>query len=400
MLHPQIPNNEEERLALLDSYSIIDSFIEIEYDNITAIASEICHTPISLVSLIDDKKQWFKSHHGLEITETPKEFSFCAHAINDPQNSFVVNDTREDKRFFDNPLVIGDPHVKFYAGIPLVGEEGLALGTLCVIDYKPNQLNASQINSLKALSNQVMSLLNLRKKKMDLEKTLLALEEKNHELERFAYIAAHDIKSPLNNITGLAHVFSAKYGSLLDEEGKQLLTYINTSSDKLKKLVDGMLGHSQNEKSIKENKSKINIQHAIKELQGLFISEGECRITIQSDLKHIVANKTALSQILINLISNAVKYNDKEISEIIIGVNETVLAYQFYVQDNGPGISVEDHDKIFKIFEVLKAKDKFGIAGNGIGLATVKKLVESLGGQISIDKSFTKGTKFIFSLGK
>lgn len=166
MLHPIIPSNEEERLAHLESFSILDSFYESEYDDITTIASEICNTPISLISFVDNKRQWFKSHYGLNVSETPKEFAFCAHAINDPNNSFIVKDAREDIRFFDNPLVIGDPHVIFYAGIPLNGEEGFPLGTLCVIDHQPKELSQNQINSLKALSNQVMSLLKLRKKKL------------------------------------------------------------------------------------------------------------------------------------------------------------------------------------------------------------------------------------------
>ncbi len=400
MQYPQIPFNEVERIINLNSYSILDSFSETDYDNITAIASEICQTPISLISLVDDKRQWFKSHHGLDVSETPKEFAFCAHALNTPNQAFIVNDARTDQRFFDNPLVTGEPHVIFYAGIPLVGEEGFPLGTLCVIDHEPKKLKESQLHSLKALSNQVMSLLTLRKKKMDLEKSLVALEEKNNELERFAYIAAHDIKSPLNNITGLAHVFSMKYDAMLDEEGRLLLSYINTSSEKLKKLVDGMLAHSQNEKSVKETKNTIYLQQALDDLQSLFTSENECKISLVTDLVQIRGNKTALSQILINLISNAVKYNDKEISEIVIGVDESSTAYHFYVQDNGPGISAENHAKIFKIFEVLNAKDKFGVSGNGIGLATVKKLIESLKGNIKVDSELGKGSKFIFDIKK
>lgn len=100
------------------------------------------------------------------------------------------------------------------------------------------------------------------------------------------------------------------------------------------------------------------------------------------------------------MISNAVKYNDKDISEILIGISESPIAYHFYVKDNGPGISVENHDKIFKIFEVLKSKDKFGVAGNGIGLATVKKLIESLGGTIKVESEIGNGSTFIFDIKK
>lgn len=159
MITPKKHNNEEERLRDLESYSIIDSLPESDYDNLTRIASQICNTPISLVSLLDDKRQWFKSHHGLEISQTPKDYAFCAHAINDSNNIFIVEDARKDERFHDNPLVTGDPNIVFYAGVPLISENGYPLGTLCVIDNKPKTLTKDQILSLDALSKQAMNLL-------------------------------------------------------------------------------------------------------------------------------------------------------------------------------------------------------------------------------------------------
>ncbi|MGB1209875.1 MAG: GAF domain-containing protein [Lacinutrix venerupis] len=159
MITPKKHNNEEERLRDLESYSIIDSLPESDYDNLTRIASQICNTPISLVSLLDDKRQWFKSHHGLETSQTPKDYAFCAHAINDSNNIFIVEDARKDERFHDNPLVTGDPNIVFYAGVPLISENGYPLGTLCVIDNKPKTLTKDQILSLDALSKQAMNLL-------------------------------------------------------------------------------------------------------------------------------------------------------------------------------------------------------------------------------------------------
>lgn len=382
------------------SYSILDTLPESDYDNITKIAAEICGTPISLISLIDDKRQWFKSHHGLDATETPKEYAFCGHAINTPNDVFIVQDARKDERFHDNPLVTGDPHVIFYAGVPLVSEAGLPLGTLCVIDHKPNLLSQSQISSLSALSNQVINLLELRKSKHQLERTIMELEEKNEGLERFAVVAAHDLKTPLINISSLAQLFQNQYKDILDSEGLEMLEMIIGSSGNLIGLIDGLLQYSKSESLLREGKSDIELQMLRTDLEGLFNYDHQLKLVLKSDLTQIKAHKTALHQILINLITNAIKYHDKETVEIELGVSESDTHFLFYVKDNGPGIETIHQERIFKIFEKLAATDKFGVRGNGIGLATVKKIVEKLGGVIKVESDLGKGAKFIFSLEK
>lgn len=382
------------------SYSILDTLPESDYDNITKIAAEICGTPISLISLIDDKRQWFKSHHGLDATETPKEYAFCGHAINTPNDVFIVQDARKDERFYDNPLVTGNPHVIFYAGVPLVSEAGLPLGTLCVIDHKPNLLSQSQISSLSALSNQVFNLLELRKSKQQLERTIMELEEKNEGLERFAVVAAHDLKTPLINISSLAQLFQNQYKDILDSEGLEMLEMIIGSSGNLIGLIDGLLQYSKSESLLREGKSDIELQMLRTDLEGLFNYDHQLKLVLKSDLTKIKAHKTALHQILINLITNAIKYHDKETVEIELGVSESDTHFLFYVKDNGPGIETIHQERIFKIFEKLAATDKFGVRGNGIGLATVKKIVEKLGGAIRVESDLGKGAKFIFSLEK
>lgn len=178
MKKPIIPENELARVQELNSYYILDTLPEKDYDNLTWLASQICETPISLISLIDPTRQWFKSHHGLDATETPREYAFCAHAINKQDEVLIIPDSREDDRFSDNPLVTGEPHVIFYAGVPLVSSNGFALGTLCVIDNQPNSLSANQVESLKALSQQVVRLMELSRNvnNMTTEKLQLALD--------------------------------------------------------------------------------------------------------------------------------------------------------------------------------------------------------------------------------
>lgn len=158
-----IPANENQRLQALDYYEIMDSESEERFDRLTLLASEICEVPISLVSLLDGERQWFKSRVGLDATETPREISFCQHAIMDV-NTLEIENALEDARFVDNVLVTGDPNIRFYAGHPLLDENGFALGTLCVIDVVPRKLTELQQKALKILAMEVVSLIESRKK--------------------------------------------------------------------------------------------------------------------------------------------------------------------------------------------------------------------------------------------
>lgn len=157
------PHNEVDRIAALQSYEILDTACEDAFDNIAHLAAELTSSPISLVSLIDSDRQWFKARVGLEETETPREHAFCAHAILNPDQPLVVNDARQDERFRDNPLVLGAPDIRFYAGMPLVNQEGAALGTLCVIDREPRQLGDNELRVLRRLAETVVTTLELRR---------------------------------------------------------------------------------------------------------------------------------------------------------------------------------------------------------------------------------------------
>lgn len=157
-----VPIGESERISTLRRYNILDTDAEQAFDDLTTLAAQICETPIALMSLVDDNRQWFKSSYGLDAKETGRDVSFCSHAILQPDEIFIVPDTLDDERFESNQLVTQSPHIRFYAGVPLLTPDHYALGTLCVIDNQPRTLNAKKQEALQALARQVTSQLELR----------------------------------------------------------------------------------------------------------------------------------------------------------------------------------------------------------------------------------------------
>ena len=157
-----IPENEAARLETLRQYQILDTDSEETFDDLTRLAAYVCQTPTALISLVDANRQWFKARVGIQARETPRNISFCGHAILH-RDCFIIEDALFDERFADNPLVVNEPCVRFYAGMPLWSPEGFAIGTLCVMDRKPRTLDGKQVDALGMLANQVMSQLELRR---------------------------------------------------------------------------------------------------------------------------------------------------------------------------------------------------------------------------------------------
>ncbi len=175
MKKPEIPLNESERLKALSEYRILGTKPEESFDDITKIASLTCETPIALLSLVDSNRQWFKAKVGIEAKETVRDWSFCAHAIHSSE-PLIVEDALNDDRFFDNPLVKGEPKIRLYAGFPLQNDSNHRIGTLCVIDREPHGLTDKQFSIMQALSRQVVAFLELRKRSINLIESYCSLD--------------------------------------------------------------------------------------------------------------------------------------------------------------------------------------------------------------------------------
>jgi signal transduction histidine kinase len=400
MQKPSFHKEELERLNSLRSYLVLDSESDKEIDCLTELASEICDTPISLVSLVDSDRQWFKSKVGLQASETSRDIAFCAHAIVQSEEMFIIEDATKDDRFFDNPLVVNAPLVIFYAGVVLKSDTNYPLGTLCVIDNKPRKLSDKQIRALKTIARQIMNLLNY-KKVLRIEKELrVQLSQKNQELESFAAIAAHDLKSPLINIMSIINLFSKTYELQIEAKGRVMLDLIEKSAKRLSLMIDGLLQFSKIDGISLLKKSKVTLSETITELTALIGNENTLKNSLHSDFTTIETYPVMLDQILINLFTNSLKYSHTKIAEIELYVSDNPSHYLFIVKDNGTGIDKKYQGAIFNLFQTATNKDQFGNKGNGIGLAIVKKIIEKLGGKIYIESELGHGAEFHFSISK
>lgn len=398
MKAPALHIAEAERLLELINCNILDTPPEIEFDQITKLASQICNTPISLISFVDSNRQWFKSTHGIEVEELERNSSFCGHAIVSEAPYLIVENTHKDLRFSDNPLVLGPPNVVFYAGIVLKGEDSLPLGTLCVVDTRERELDDSQLDSLMILGKQVERLIELRKAKVKMELYSNELQEKNQELEKFAGVAAHDIKSPLNKILGLTHLLTDYHRQDIGEDAVNMVFLLKQCSLELRDLVNGILAHSRSSEVLATEQEHIVASELFYEVINLFEAKPDVKFTIESNLAEIKTNRVALLQILINLITNGIKYGDKDQTIIQLEAKEITGALEFTVADNGPGIPIEFQKEIFHPFFKINRLDRYGEKGNGLGLATVKRLVEHQGGKVYFTSEPNKGTEFKFTL--
>jgi two-component system NtrC family sensor kinase len=180
---PAIPVAEKDRLAALERYAILDTEPEQGFDDLTLLASYVCKTPMAMISLVDEDRQWFKSKVGLASSQTPRDIALCSVAIQQSE-VMVVPDTLKDERFRDNPLVTSEPHIRFYAGAPLITDEGYALGTLCVVDQNPRTFSEDQQNALQALSRLVVAQLEFRRNLALLKEALTDRTREEHEREQ------------------------------------------------------------------------------------------------------------------------------------------------------------------------------------------------------------------------
>lgn len=391
--------DEHARLSAIDSYQLLDTLPEKDYDNITSLAANICNVPISLINLIDSKRIFMKSHYGLSENQAERDGSFCDYTIVAEQEIFIVRDARLDDRFKNSPIV-KNSGIVFYAGVPLINAESYVLGTLCVFDTIPRELTNKQKQALISLAYHVVKLFESRRDNRRLLALQAELEENNQSLKNFAGTVSHDMKMPLANMILTSDIIRTKYGPLLDDQGKEYLNYIKQASLTLSDYITGLLEHYESDNTASAKEESFDSLDMFEEVIELLNIDMDCEINLPDNNIELHANKAALEQVLINLVSNSLKYNDKESIRIDIECEELDDYYHFKVSDNGIGINKKDLAGIFTLFATTDNLDRYGKKGNGIGLSTVKRLIKKLGGEIEVTSTLGEGTTFEFTIEK
>ncbi|SFU70854.1 GAF domain-containing protein [Pustulibacterium marinum] len=401
-MKPAVKILENLRLKDVKRLQILDTLPEKDLDDITKLASQICGTPVSLISIIDKDRQWFKSKFGVDFSETSRDLAYCNHAIKNPAEILEVENALEDDRFKDNPLAHGKNPVIAYTGIPLVSDRGYAIGTLCTIDHKPKKLSKEQKESLRILATQVVRLFELRKANIDLNNASREAKKRYDELELFAGVVSHDMKSPLANIVLTIDTLKKKMelSNIQDGSIDTYFSYLKNSAQSMSAYIEGMLQYYKSDHSSHDEVKKIKLRSYLKKIIGMLDVDNSYEIKLPPKGTVVHLNKTALGQILLNIIANSIKYCDKNTPIVKIDYLEKVESYVFVISDNGIGIKPENQNKIFELFNNLDSLDRFGQKGTGIGLATVKKIVDGLDGTISVSSEVGVGTTFTVSLPK
>lgn len=400
------PINDAQRLDILRKYEILDSEAEKEFDDLTQLASFICNTPISIVTLIDEDRQWFKSKVGFDATEAPRDTSFCGHVILEDE-VMVINDATKDDRFHDNPAVTGEFHLRFYAGAPLIDKSGFKLGSLCVVDRQPRELSKEQIDALKKLSRLVVAQMELRlelKKQIERENIVkinsmqMLHSAKMSTLGEMAGGISHEINNPLAIIQG--KLFHVKKMLESFEENKEKIfegiDRIEQTTARISKIINGLLHFSRDAEFLQNE--RVQVQEVVQETL-LFCEERlkQKGIELYQDLGvglYATCQPIHLSQALLNLLNNSFDaIQNTGNSWIRVSLSSDDKHFYLAITDSGKGIPEDVVDRMMNPFYTTKEVGK----GTGLGLSISKGLVESHGGELIYDKQ-SPNTRFIIKM--
>jgi len=361
------------------------------------LTSRMFEVPMACISLMDEDIMHCKYSTGINFDKEDHEHSFTNKTLTSKNTVTQINIT-DDPDLFEKSDAKYKKDLKFYAGIALIDNLGAKIGVLSILDIKERTLNDCDLKALIALANQCNKLIEFSFQKKKFQEIQLSLKQKYAELEKFASLVSHDIKSPLANIISLTELLREENKGKMNAENVEYLNYLVESSYSLRNYVDGILGFYKSDHILEKDFENVDLDQIFKTIAQLYEFSENVSIEYPENVTLHKVNRSALTQVLLNLISNSLKYNSKENRKVIIHFSESLFYYRFKVEDNGNGIPKQDIDKIFQLFTTLDTNDRDGNPGSGIGLATVQKLVINMGGKINVTSTPKVGSTFSFSV--
>jgi signal transduction histidine kinase len=393
---------EAQRLAALNAYGLFGTASEDHFDEIVALAAEICGSSTALMSLVGEDMLWFKSRYGYVSESAPRENSFCSHAILHDE-MLIVEDALRDERFANNPTVnCPTGGVRFYAGAPLTNSDGLRIGVICAIDDQPKQLSALQIKTLQVLANQIVAQMELHKSLHQMHLYTEKMKQLNENKDKFFSIIAHDLRAAFHGILGFSEVLDTEFDELDTDAIRKIASYLNHSSQSTFKLLENLLEWAMLENgSMRFRPDVIRLESIIDTVvTGLDLSATQKNLSIsfQVDASILVFADTHMMQSLFhNLVSNAIKFTDRGGK---ISINQTLVdkIVQISIEDNGMGMSERQIHDLFKVETSQSTKGTLGEVGTGLGLLLCKQFIEQHGGSISVKSTLGQGSAFLLTL--
>jgi signal transduction histidine kinase/CheY-like chemotaxis protein len=404
MIAPPIPPQEEARLQALRRLHILDSPPEERFDQLTRIAMTALQTPMASVSLIDTDRQWCKSSPGMEKPSVDRAISFCGHTIL-KTTPLVVADATKDARFHDNPLVIHNPGLRAYIGVPLFSEDGLCVGSFCVLDTVPRDFTPEQIKivgDLAAVAERELQNIALNRSLEEARIARRQAEAAAAAKSGFLAMMSHEIRTPLNGVLGVADLLA---GTELNESQQEYVNLIRMSGSTLLALINDILDFSKFESGQLELESlPIPVRIFLKDALALQVHAAKAKgVTLSSSVQasvpdFIMGDACRLRQILMNLAGNALKFTKQgEVRvEVLMEGPETDRRVVFRVMDTGVGIAPENLSRLFRPFSQAESSTTREYGGTGLGLSICRLLVELMGGKIEVQSVPGKGSTFSF----
>lgn len=391
MIEPLLPPDEPERVAALQQLRILDTPAEERFDRITRTASDLFRVPIALVSLVDSQRQWFKSRTGLDASETPRAVSFCAHAILGT-GPFVVEDALADSRFADNPLVVGPPGIRFYAGMPLRSDSGRKLGTLCIIDHSARHFGAADARRLHDLAAWAERELNLAQ---EIDRAVAEMRE------TLVRLISHELRTPVTGVVGALEVLR---GGGIDADNIETLVRLATdSAGRLKRVVDEIVEIAEIDAGRQDVTPRPIDLPMFMEAARDFFADTPRQAGVGIELAappHLIVPVAPrpLTRILRALLDNALRFSPAGATVHFAATRPHPDTVRISVTDHGPGIPAELIPRLFLPFVQGDASDSRPHEGCGISLATGRRLAIAIGGHLGYEAGPNGGSCFYLDL--